>query len=380
MSFNQLVNATPQSKDALKTEEYWINMGPQHPSTHGVLRLVMKLDGETVLQVIPHLGYIHRSKERMSEWDVYPQLVHLTDRMDYLSGMLCNWAYCRTVEAGMTGLVIPERAEYIRVIMAEISRLASHTMWFGAYCMDLGAATAFFYGFREREMCVDLMEAVSGARLNFNYIRIGGVAKDLTEDAIPRIKDICETIKRALDEYEGLVTKNVIFQQRTQGIGVLSKEKAISYGVGGPVLRGSGVKFDLRKDESYGVYDRFQFDVPTASTGDCWGRYQVRMEEMRQSIRILEQAIKNIPEGPVMADVKAVRPVKGEFYTRSETARGDMGVYMVSQGGTKPYRMKYRTACFSNLSCLPEISLGWKVADVVSILGSLDVVIPDIDR
>ena len=373
------LNLTPQSKDALKTEEYWINMGPQHPSTHGVLRLVMKLDGETVLQVVPHLGYIHRSKERMSEWDVYPQLVHLTDRMDYLSGMLCNWAYCRSVEGGM-GLVIPERAEYIRVMMAELSRLASHTMWFGAYCMDLGAATAFFYGFREREMVVDLFEAVSGARLNFNYIRIGGVAKDVTEDFIPRVKDICETIKRALDEYAGLVTSNVIFQQRTKGIGILSREKAISYGTSGPVLRGSGVKFDLRKDDAYGVYDRLQFDVPTDENGDCWGRYLVRMEEMRQSIRILEQCIAQMPEGPVMADVKAIRPPKGEYFARTETARGEMDVYFVSQGGTKPYRMKYRSACFNNLAPLPEMSVGWKVADVVSIMGSLDLVIPDIDR
>lgn len=374
-----LINTSPQSKDALKTEEYWINMGPQHPSTHGVLRLVMKLDGETVLQVVPHLGYIHRSIERMSEWDVYPQMIHFTDRMDYLSSMMTNWAFVQPVEKSL-GLVIPERAEYIRVMIAELNRLASHTMWFGAYCMDLGAATAFFYGFREREMIVDLFEAICGQRLTYNYMRIGGVSKDLTEDFIPRVKDICETIKKACDEYEGLVTKNVIFQQRTKGIGVLSAEKAISYGCGGAVLRGSGVKHDLRKDDPYSVYDRFQFDIPTASTGDCWGRYQVRMEEMRQSVRILEQAIQQIPGGPVMADVKGVRPPKGEYYARLETARGDMGVYFVSQGGTKPYRMKYRTACFSNLSCLPEISVGWKVADVVSILGSLDVVIPDIDR
>jgi NADH-quinone oxidoreductase subunit D len=373
------MNLTPQAKDALKTEEYWINMGPQHPSTHGVLRLVMKVDGETVLQVIPHLGYIHRAKERMSEWDVYPQLVHLTDRMDYLSGMLCNWAFCNSVEKGM-GLAIPERAEYIRVIMAELSRLASHTMWFGAYCMDLGAVSAFFYGFREREMVVDLFEAVSGARLNFNYIRIGGVAKDVNEDFVPRVRQICETIKRAVDEYEGLVTKNVIFQMRTKGIGILSAEKAISYGCGGAVLRGSGVKFDLRKNDPYSIYPQLQFDIPTGKNGDCWDRYQVRMEEMRQSVRILEQAIAKLPEGPVMADVKAIRPPKGEFFARQETARGEMGVYFVSQGGTKPYRMKYRTACFNNLAPLGEMSVGWKIADVVSILGSLDVVIPDIDR
>lgn len=375
MSFN----LSPQSKDALKTEEYWINMGPQHPSTHGVLRLVMKLDGESVLQVVPHLGYIHRSIERMSEWDVYPQLIHFTDRMDYLSSMMTNWAYVQSVEKSL-GIQVPERAEYIRVIVAELNRLSSHTMWFGAYCMDLGAATAFFWGFREREMVVDLFEALCGQRLTYNYMRIGGVSKDLTEDFIPKVKDICETIKKALVEYENLVSKNVIFQARTKGIGILSKEAAISYGCSGPVLRGSGVKHDLRKDDPYSVYPRFQFDIPVGKNGDCWDRYQVRMEEMRQSIRILEQAIAQIPGGPVMADVKGVRPPKGEYFARLETARGDMGVYFVSQGGTKPYRMKYRTACFNNLACLPEISVGWKVADVVSILGSLDVVIPDIDR
>jgi NADH-quinone oxidoreductase subunit D len=372
-------NLTPQSKDALETEEYWINMGPQHPSTHGVLRLVMRLDGETVLQVVPHLGYIHRSIERMCEWDTYPMLIHFTDRMDYLSAMMTNWAYVQSVEKSL-GIVVPERAEVIRVMVAELNRIASHTMWFGAYCMDLGAASAFFYGFRERELVVDLFEALCGQRLTYNYMRIGGVSKDLTEDFIPRVKDICETIKRAVAEYKGLVSGNVIFQQRTQGIGILNAEKAVSYGASGPVLRGSGVKYDLRKDEPYSAYPRFQFDVPTGKTGDCWDRYQVRIEELLQSVRILEQAINLLPGGPVQADVKAVRPPKGEYYARLETARGDMGVYFVSQGGTKPYRMKFRTACFNNLAPLAEISAGWKVADVVSILGSLDVVIPDIDR
>ncbi|HXB97735.1 MAG TPA: NADH-quinone oxidoreductase subunit D, partial [bacterium] len=361
------------------TEEYWINMGPQHPSTHGVLRLVMRLDGETVLQVVPHLGYIHRSIERMCEWDTYPMLIHFTDRMDYLSAMMTNWAYVQSVEKSL-GIVVPERAEVIRVMVAELNRIASHTMWFGAYCMDLGAASAFFYGFREREMVVDLFEALCGQRLTYNYMRIGGVSKDLTEDFVPRVKDICETIKRAVAEYKGLVSANVIFQQRTQGIGILSAEKAVSYGASGPVLRGSGVKYDLRKDEPYSAYPRFQFDVPTGKTGDCWDRYQVRIEELMQSVRILEQAVNLLPGGPVLADVKAVRPPKGEYYARLETARGDMGVYFVSQGGTKPYRMKFRTACFNNLAPLAEISAGWKVADVVSILGSLDVVIPDIDR
>ncbi len=372
-------NRAPQAKDALKTEEYFINMGPQHPSTHGVLRLVMRLDGETVLQVVPHLGYIHRSIERMCEWDVYPQLVHFTDRMDYLSAMSTNWAYVQVVEKAL-GLVVPERAEYIRVMVAELNRLSSHAMWFGAYCMDLGAASAFFYGFRERELVVDLFETLCGQRLTYNYMRIGGVSKDLTEDFAPRVRDICETFKRAVDEYERLVSGNVIFRQRTEGIGILSPEKAVGYGCGGPVLRGSGVRYDLRKDDPYSVYPRLKFDVPVGSRGDCFDRYRVRLEEMRQSVRILEQALEQLPGGAWMADVKAVRPAKGEYYARLETARGDMGVYFVSQGGTKPYRMKFRTACFSNLSCLPEISVGWKIADVVSILGSLDVVIPDIDR
>lgn len=371
---------SPQSKDALKTEEYFVNMGPQHPSTHGVLRLVLKLDGETVLQVIPHLGYIHRGKERMAEWDVYPQLVHLTDRMDYLSGVLCNWAYALTVEKAQL-IVVPERAEYIRVLIGELNRLASHCLWFGAYGMDLGAATAFFYGFREREMIVDLMERVTGARLNYEYIRIGGVAKDLTDDFAPRVRDIIETLKKALVQYEGLVYKNVIFQERTKGIGILSREKALSYGCGGAVARASGVNFDVRKNDTYGVYDRFKFDIPVGTKGDCWERSVVRLEEMRQSMRILEQALEQLPAGPVMTPgLKAIRPPKGETYARVETARGDMGVYLVSEGGTKAYRMKFRSACFSNLSALAEMSVGWKIADVVSILGSIDVVIPDVDR
>jgi NADH:ubiquinone oxidoreductase subunit D len=369
----------PQSKDALKTEEYWINMGPQHPSTHGVLRLVLRLDGETVLQAVPHLGYIHRSVERMCEWDTYPQITHLTDRLDYLSAMITNWAWVRAVEQAMN-LEVPERGEVLRVIVAELNRLASHAMWFGAYCMDLGAASAFFYGFREREMVVDLFEALCGQRLTYHYLRIGGVSADLTPDFEKRVLEICETFKRALDEYEGLVTKNVVFRQRTEGIGILTAEKALGYGCSGPVLRGSGVKHDLRKDDPYGAYGRYQFDVPVGSVGDCMDRYKVRMEEMRQSVRILEQAIRALPGGPVIADVKAIRPPKGETYTRVETARGDMGVYLVSQGAAKPYRVKFRSPCFSNLSCFPEIAVGWKVADAVSILGSLDVVIPDIDR
>lgn len=365
---------------SLKTEEYFINMGPQHPSTHGVLRLVMKLDGENVLEVVPHLGYIHRSMEKMSERDVYAQIIHLTDRMDYLSAMHTNWAYCQAIER-LCGYTVPERAEYIRVIISELNRLSSHLLGYGAYGMDLGAVTAFFYGFREREDIVDLFETVCGARLTYNYFCIGGVRHDITEDFVPRVKSICNMLKPKIEEYEGLVTGNVIFQQRTKGIGILSAEKAISYGCGGPVLRGSGVKFDLRKNEPYGIYDRFQFDIPTGTIGDCYDRYAVRMEEMRQSIRIIEQAIDQIPEGPIISKVpRVIRATVGEVYSRLETSRGDMGVYIVSDGNTKSYRTKFRSACFSNLSALAEVSVGWKVADVVSILGSFDVVIPDVDR
>jgi NADH-quinone oxidoreductase subunit D len=318
--------------------------------------------------------------EKMAERDVYAQIIHLTDRMDYLSAMHCNWSYCLAVER-LCGFQVPERAEYIRVIIGELNRLSSHLLWYGAYGMDLGAVTAFFYGFREREDIVDLFETVCGARLTYNYYCIGGVRHDITEDFVPRVKAICEMLKPKIDEYEGLVTGNVIFQQRTKGIGVLTKEKAVSYGCGGPVLRGSGVKFDLRKDDPYSIYDRFQFDIPTGTVGDCYDRYAVRMEEMRQSIRILEQAIDKIPEGPIVGKVpRVIRATAGEVYSRLETSRGDMGIYLVSDGNTKSYRTKFRSACFSNLSALPEISVGWKVADVVSILGSFDVVIPDVDR
>jgi NADH-quinone oxidoreductase subunit D/NADH-quinone oxidoreductase subunit C/D len=319
--------------------------------------------------------------ERMSEWDDLTQCVHLTDRQDYLSGMLCNWALCLGIERS-AGLVVPERAEYIRVIMGELNRLSSHCLWFGAFCMDLGAFSAFFYGFREREMIVDLFEAVCGARLTYNYIRPGGVARDITPDFEDKARDICETLKKAIEEYETLVTGNIIFRKRTEGIGVLSAEKALSYGVSGPTLRASGPAIDLRKTDPYSIYDRFDFDIPTATQGDCLARYNVRIEEMRQSIRIIEQALEKIPGGPVLGDVpRLLKLPKGEStYSRLETARGDMGVYLVGNGTTRAYRCKYRSACFSNLSALADISVGHKIADVVAILGSIDVVIPDIDR
>jgi NADH-quinone oxidoreductase subunit D len=380
MEFSEKNQDFPQSKDALKTEEYFINMGPQHPSTHGVLRLVLNLDGETVLDVVPHLGYIHRGIEKMCESNTWIQNVHLTDRIDYLSAMHCNWAYCLAVEK-LAQIAVPSRAEYIRVLVSELNRLASHCLWFGAYGMDVGAQTAFFYGFRERELIVDLLEELCGQRLTYHYIRIGGVACDLPVGFENKVKTILPVLKKAILEYEELISKNIIFQMRTKDIGVLNSKRAVAYGCSGPVLRASGICFDLRKDETYSVFKNCVFDIPVGEKGDSWDRYQVRIEEMRQSIRILEQILEMIPEGTIAEKIPRVfKPPVGESYARLETSRGEMGVYVASDGSVKPTRVKFRTACFNNLECLPEISRGLKVADVVSILGSLDLVIPDIDR
>lgn len=373
-------NPKPAPDTTLKTDEYLINMGPQHPSTHGVLRLVLRLDGETVLQVVPHVGYIHRSMEKMAENDAYPQIVHLTDRQDYLSAMLCNWAYSLAVERLM-GLAVPERAEHLRVIVGELNRVASHLLWYGAYGMDLGAVTAFFWGFREREEIVDLFEELCGQRLTYNYVRIGGVAEDIPKGFKDRVREIVGRVRAKMPEYHGLLAENVIFQQRTRGIGKLDTATALSYGCSGPVLRSTGLSYDLRKDEPYSIYKSLRFEVPVGTVGDCWDRYLVRMAEMRESLSLVEQALDAMPEGPVMAKLpRVLKPPAGEVYSRLETARGDMGVYLVSDGGPKPLRCKFRSACFSNLSVLPALAQGWKVADVISILGSLDLVIPDVDR
>jgi NADH-quinone oxidoreductase subunit D/NADH-quinone oxidoreductase subunit C/D len=362
------------------TDEMVINVGPQHPSTHGVLHLVITLDGETVKKVEPHLGYIHRSIEKMCESLSYRQFIYTTSRMDYLSAHINNHACALAVEQAM-GIEVPLRAQYIRVVMDELTRIASHCLWWGAMAMDCGAVTPFFLAFREREMINAIMEETCGARLTMNYMVPGGVMFDLHPNFQRDTKRFLAHFRGKIDEYDELVTGNIIFQNRLKGIGYISKADAISYGCTGPTARGSGVSCDVRKWYPYEVYQRVQFDEILETAGDCFARYLVRLAELRQSISIIEQLIDEIPAGEFQAKTKAVLKLpKGEFYSRVETARGELGVYIVSEGGTTPYRIKFRSPGFSNLSALDHMARGQKIGDLVAIMGSLDLVIPDIDR
>lgn len=368
-------------ENTLQTEQFNVNMGPQHPSTHGVLRLELTLDGEIVVNCIPHLGYLHRNFEKICENRTYTQVIPYTDRLDYLGAMNNNFGYCLTVEKLMN-IVIPQRAEYTRVIIAELNRIASHLLGIGTFIQDLGAfGTPLLYCFREREKILDIFEMTCGARLTYNYYRIGGVSADIPEGFVQKVKEFIEYFKPKLDDYNKLFSYNPIVLVRTKGIGVLKREKALEYAISGPNMRGSGIKFDLRKDEPYSIYNRFSFDIPTGKNGDSWDRFYVRMEEMRQSLKIIEQAIKDIPAGDYIAKVpKIIKPLAGEIYFRSESPRGELGFYLISDGSTKPYRLKCRAPSFVNLAVLPELVKGLKVADVVAVLGSLDIVLGEIDR
>lgn len=360
--------------------ELVINMGPQHPATHGVLHLVITLSGETILKIEPHLGYIHRSIEKMCESLSYRQFIYVTSRMDYLSAHINNLACARCVEQAMQ-IEVPQRAQVIRVLMSELTRIASHELWIGAMAMDLGAFTPFFYAFREREMINDIMEETCGARLTMNYMAPGGVTYDLHPDFQQKVKTFITQFKQKVKEYEDLVTNNVIFRSRMEGVGVLSKEDAVSYGCTGPVARGSGLSSDIRKIYPYEIYDRVDFSEILETGGDSFARYMVRVREMSESASIIEQLIDQIPEGDFQAKTKAVLKLpKGEFYSRVETARGELGVYIVSEGGTTPYRIKFRSPGFSNLSALDHMARGSKIGDLMAIMGTLDLVIPDIDR
>ncbi len=357
-----------------------INIGPQHPSTHGVLHLVITLNGETIKKVEPHLGYIHRSIEKMCESLSFRQFIYGTSRMDYLSSHINNHGCALCVEKGLQ-IEVPPRAQVIRVLMDELTRIASHTLWWGAMAMDVGALTPFFHAFREREMINDIMEETCGARLTMNYMVPGGVMFDLHPNFQQRVKEFITNFKGKIDEYDELVTDNIIFKNRTKGVGYISKEDAISFGCTGPTARGSGVKCDIRKLYPYEIYNKLQFEEIIETGGDCFSRYLVRMKEMRQSLSIVEQLIDNIPEGDFQAKTKAVLKLpKGEFYSRVETARGEFGVYIVSEGGTTPYRIKFRSPGFSNLSALDHMARGQKIGDMIAMMGSLDLVIPDIDR
>ncbi len=365
---------------ALGDGDFQINFGPQHPATHGVLHLVITLNGETIKKVEPHLGYIHRSIEKMCESLTYRQFIYVTSRMDYLSAHINNHACALAVEKGLQ-VEVPARAQVIRVLMDELTRIASHELWWGAMAMDLGAFTPFFHAFRERESINDIMEETCGARLTMNYMVPGGVMHDLHPNFQKRVKEFLQLYKRKIHEYDELVTGNVIFQNRMKGVGYLSAEDAISYGVSGPSARGSGVSSDIRKLYPYEIYDKLEFDEVLETAGDSFARYMVRINEMHQSIRIIEQLIDNIPEGDFQAKTKNVLKLpKGDFYTRVETARGELGVYIVSEGGNTPYRIKFRSPGFSNLSVLDHMARGSKIGDLVAMMGTLDLVIPDIDR
>lgn len=370
----------PTGEDLGGAGDMIINVGPQHPATHGVLHLVITLNGETIKKVEPHLGYIHRSIEKMCESLSYRQFIYVTSRMDYLSSHINNQACALTVEKGLQ-IEVPERAQVIRVIMAELTRIASHELWWGAMAMDIGAFTPFFHAFREREAINDIMEKTCGARLTMNYMVPGGVMQELHPDFQKDVKEFIQLFKSKVHEYDEMVTGNIIFQNRMKGVGIISKENAISFGCTGPVGRGSGVSCDIRKLYPYDGYEKVQFDEIIETAGDSLARYMVRIKELHQSIHIIEQLIDNIPEGDFQAKTKAVLKLpKGEFYQRVETARGEFGVYIVSEGGMTPYRIKFRSPGFSNLSVLDHMARGSKLGDLVAMMGTLDLVIPDIDR
>ncbi len=357
-----------------------INVGPQHPATHGVLHLVITLNGETIKKVEPHLGYIHRSIEKMCESLTYRQFIYVTSRMDYLSAHINNHACALCVEKGLQ-LEIPHRAQVVRVLLDELTRIASHELWWGALAMDVGAFTPFFHAFRERETINDIMEETCGARLTMNYFVPGGLMADIHPNFQKRVKEFISLYKLKIKEYDELITGNIIFQNRMKNVGYLSAEDAISYGCSGPTARGSGLSCDIRKLYPYEVYDKISFNEVIENGGDSFARYMVRIKEMNESIKIIEQLIDNIPEGDFQAKTKVVLKLpKGEFYSRVETARGELGVFIVSEGGTTPYRIKFRSPGFSNLSALDHMARGSKLGDLIAMMGTLDLVIPDIDR
>jgi NADH-quinone oxidoreductase subunit D len=373
----------------IKTEELLLNIGPQHPSTHGVLRVVVRTDGEIILDSEVHVGYLHRCFEKIAENVTYTQVTPYTDRMDYLASMANNVAWCAAVEKLM-GLEVPRRAELIRIVACELQRIASHLMAIGTYGLDMGAFTPFLYCFRDREKILKIFEKMCGQRLNYNYPRIGGVAFDMTDDMVDDVEWFVNYFGPRLDEVNDLFTYNGIFIERTANVGVLPADLAIGYGCTGPVLRGSGVKRDLRKDQPYGLYNEFDFEVPIGkgtkgTVGDCWDRYFVRAQECVESLKIVKQALPKLRETkgqPVMAEAvkRTIKVPKGEAYAKIENPRGELGFYVVSDGSPKPFRVKARAPSFHNISVLPAISKGCMVADMVAIIGSIDIVMGEVDR
>lgn len=358
-----------------------LNLGPQHPSTHGVFRLIMQLQGETVISATPVMGYLHRSSEKLGEARTYVQGTVLTDRMDYLSPITTNWAYAMAIER-LTGMQVPERAEYLRVITGELSRIQSHLVAVGTFGMDVGTfGTPLLYTLREREMILDLLSLPTGVRMNPSYIRYGGVARDAPPEFFPRLEQFLRLFPSKIDEYEALLTHNEVFRNRTIGVGILPPDVAKAYSVTGPILRASGVEYDIRRAEPYGIYDRFKWDVVTRYNSDCFDRYMVRVQEMRQSTSILQQALESIPEGDIRAKMpKVLKPPKGEAYARIEGPKGEIGFYLISDGTVNPYRYNVRPPSFVNLTCLSQVGVGHKLADAIVILGSFDIVMGEVDR
>lgn len=382
-----------------------INMGPQHPSTHGVLRLLLELDGEMIVKATPHIGFLHRGVEKLAESRNYHQIIPLTDRLDYVAPFSNNLAYALAVEK-LLGIEIPERAQHIRVLMCELTRISSHLLWLATHALDIGAMTVFFYCFREREAIYDLFELASGARLHTSYIRVGGVAKELPAGFLEKTRKFVTEFPSRIYEYETLLTDNPIWKKRTVGIGVISPEDAVDYGLSGPSLRGSGVNWDIRKSEPYSRYDKYSFTVPLGKNGDVYDRYLVRIEEMRQSNSIVLQALNMLPKGDIVADIpnvtlppkedvetkmeamihhfkliiQGIRPPKGEVYTSIEAPKGELGFYIISDGSSRPYRLRIRPPSFVNLEALPKMVEGRLLPDVVATIGSLDIVLGEIDR
>lgn len=364
----------------IRTEEMILNVGPQHPSTHGVLRLVVKVDGEIITDVEPVIGYLHRGTEKLAEDLQYTQIIPYTDRLDYLSAMTNNYVICHAVET-MMDIEVPERAEFLRVIAMELGRIASHLVAWGTFILDLGAVSPFLYAFREREMILNMLNELSGARMTFNYMRVGGVKWDAPEGWIEKVADFVPYMREQLEGYHQLINGNEIFLNRVKNIGIYSKEDAINYSLSGANLRSTGVKWDLRKDEPYSIYDRFDFDIPTRELGDVWSRYILRIEEIEQSLRIIEQAAAQFPaEGEIMAKVpRIIRPPKGETFVRIESPRGEIGCYIYSDGKNKPYRIKFRRPSFYNLQIIPKLLVGENIANLVAILGAVDIVLGEVD-
>jgi NADH-quinone oxidoreductase subunit D len=373
----------PSSLAGVEGEIMEVSMGPHHPSTHGVFRMDVRLEGEKVVRLKPVFGYLHRNHEKIAEHGAYLAAIPYTDRLDYLCSMTNNWGYCLAVEK-LAGIAVPERAEYIRVIVAELTRFQNHAGLVGFLLQDMGASgTPLMYAFREREKVLDLFESLSGARMMCNYMRFGGVRVDATAEWLDEVRRLLPALPRFLDEFENLLCSNEILMARTQGTGRLPRDLAINAGVTGPMLRASGVNYDIRKVDKYGIYDRFNFRVPLGDHGDVYDRYMMRVLEMRETVKILEQALRDIPEGPVMdpkVRLRGLRPKVGEAYGRIESPKGELGFFLISDGSTNPYRYRVRPPSMINLTILEDMCLGQNVADVVVTLGSVDIVLGEVDR